>query len=111
MKVTINKDASVNIEGMNVDELVTLAELLNNIEGKNRKKFADVVKKLMHTPINKVPSSSSLQENKKLISFAQQVMKMRNLQKVYFKTRQQVTATIEQQEKVDDMINDILNQL
>lgn len=111
MKVTINKDVSVNIEGMNVDEVLALAEQINNADGKSHKKFADVANKLLHTPIDKYPISSSLKENKKLISLAQQVKEMRRLQGIYFKTRTQevLKASIVQERKVDDLVNEILN--
>lgn len=113
MKVTINKDASINLEGMNIDEVVALAELINNADGKNQKMFASIATKIMNTPIDKLSLSSSLKENKKLISLAQQVKEMRRLQGVYFKTRTQdvLKASIVQERKVDDLVNDILNRL
>lgn len=113
MKITINKDVSVNIEGMNIDEVLALAELINNADGKSHKKFADVANKLLNTPFDKFPLSSTMKENKKLISLAQQVKEMRRLQTMYFQTRAQkvLKASILQEGKVDDMVNDILNQL
>ena len=63
---------------------------------------------LNHKLVKKV-----VQENKKLISLAQQVKEMRRLQGVYANTclHESLLAALAQEEKVDDMVNDILNQL
>ena len=106
MRVTVREHLHVNIEGIEDDELTAFLAMVRGAGIEERRVWMPVVKTVENTPWNKIPYSGD-------ILLAEQVREMRNLQKAYFKTRSNdaLKASIAQERKVDEMINDILNQL
>jgi hypothetical protein len=106
MKVTLSGNLAVNIEGLQGHEILSLINMIKGASLEERRLFFSIVNILEKTPFDKLPFAD-------IIKFAQQVKEMRRLQTMYFQTRAQkvLKASILQEGKVDDMVNDILNQL
>lgn len=106
MKVTLSESLNVNIERIDGDELVSFLTMVRGAAIEERRVWMPVIRYLEKTPWNEIPYSGD-------ILLAEQVREMRNLQNLYFKTRSKdvLQASIAQERKVDEMINQILNRL
>lgn len=106
MKVTLSESLNVNIEGIDGGECTAFLAMVRGTGIEERRVWMPVIRYLEKTPWNEIPYSGD-------ILLAKQVREMRNLQKLYFKTRGKdvLQASIAQERKVDEMINQILNRL
>lgn len=104
MRITLDRKLRVNIEGIEDDDLVSFMNMVRGVALQERRVWFPVLRELDKKPWNKLPFPDSL-------VLAEEVKKMRSLQSQYFKTRSQkvLKASIAQERKVDDLVNDILN--
>ena len=106
MRVTLDEILRVNIEGVKGKEILSLLRIIDGASLEDRRMWIPIANELRETPLDKLPWSG-------IISLADEVKEMRRLQKTYFKTRSQevLKASIVQERKVDDLVNEILNRM
>lgn len=106
MKVTISNKLDINIEGIEPDNTLALIRMIEGAGLEERRIFYPIKRALTKTPLDKLEWS-------KAVKLAHEVKEMRRLQAAYFKTRghEVLKASIVQERKVDDMVNEILNKL
>ena len=104
MRVTLDRKLRVNIEGIEGDDLVSFMKMVRGASLQERRIWFPVLRELDKKPADKLPFPDSL-------VLAKEVKKMRGLQSQYFKTRSQdaLKASIAQERKVDELVNNILN--
>ena len=106
MRVTSGKNHLVNIEGIEFDEMRSFINMVKGASLEDRRVWSPVVREIGDKPLDKIPLADSL-------VLAKEVKEMRRLQRDYFKvrSRENLMASIAQERKVDDLVNEMLNRL
>lgn len=106
MRVTLDRLLRVNIEGIEGDALVSFMKMVRGASLQERRIWFPVLREMNDKPFDEIPFADKF-------VLAKEVKEMRRLQAAYFKTRGKdvLKASIVQERKVDDMVNEILNKL
>ena len=104
MRVTLNDVSNINIEGIKDGEIQSFIDMVKGTALQERRVWFPVMRELTDKPFNEIPFADKF-------VLAKEVKKMRGLQSQYFKTRSQdvLKASIAQERKVDELVNNILN--
>ena len=106
MRVTLNDVSDINIEGIKGDEIQSFIDMVKGTALQERRVWFPVMRELTDKLFDELPFADKYK-------LAAEVKLMRGLQSKYFKTRSQdaLKASIAQERKVDELVNNILNYL
>ena len=106
MRVTLNDVSNINSEGIKGKEIQSFIDMVKGTALQERRVWFTVMRELTDKPFDELPFADKYK-------LAAEVKLMRGLQSQYFKTRSQdaLKASIAQERKVDELVNNILNNL
>ena len=103
MRVTLNDVSNINIEGIKDDEIQSFIDMVKGTALQERRVWLPVMRELTDKSFDELPFADKYK-------LAAEVKLMRGLQSQYFKKRSQdaLKASIAQERKVDELVNNIL---